>query len=85
MADNQESSGIIEKVKNLALGGRLHQIQILTLAETKHEQAASGQAKKDKKKDKKADGTASLEVSLLNSGADWHVSYHHLPSSSNIV
>lgn len=82
MAEKQEESGILEKVKNLALGTFLSQLYVLTVGESAEKKGDKAQ-KKDKKKDKKQHATSSLEVSSFR-GLTNHSS-PHLLNSSHIV
>lgn len=69
MAEKQNSEGILEKVKKLALGSRFRG-KLLIVGETSGtEKNGDAPQKKDKKKDKKPGGASSLEV-FLSSGVD---------------
>jgi hypothetical protein len=67
MSENKASQGILEKVKNIALGTKLFSVgQVVTEhvdgTQEQNEKHQDVQPKKDRKKDKKTDGASSLEV-----------------------
>ena len=91
MAEKQNSEGIIEKVKNLALGCLYCRMWLIigeTSGKVKKEGDASQQQqqqKKDKKKDKKPGGASQLEVFFELERIDWLARFHHVLTSSIIV